>query len=170
MESSKKQRAVALVIYNERGKKRYLAYQRTDDFDGNEDILSSYFLTDRDTYMLNLPNHSAEHPTHFKTEKEAYAFIADLRHKGIAKHAAMSIPKYSSFSIEVVFIPPCDMNCWKCNKKDKYHCKHLVHPYQNICGFKMASLPDNYVKDEKRIDAPCELCRTIGCRYCMNYL
>lgn len=57
------------------------------------------------------------------------------------------------------------MECHKCNKKHQYHCRHLIFPYQNICGYKMARFSDDFEPLKDRLDAPCEQCLTYGCIY-----
>lgn len=140
--------------------KKYLAFQNTDD-----EIRYGYYLTDKETFMMNLSNNKKEHPTIFKTEEQVVKFIKwlELARNGFA---------FTGLSYEWIddgVIPTCDMNCQKCNKKKKYSCKHLRNPYQNYCGFHMAKFEDGFSPDEKRLDAPCEKCLTKGCAYNMNY-
>lgn len=147
------------VVYYGFGKK-YLAFQNTDD-----EVGYGYYLTDRETFMMNLSNNKRNHPTLFKTVDAVYKFIDEFtsKRKGFCKN---------NFSYEWVdsnFIPKCDMDCWKCNKKKKYTCKHLRNPYQNHCGFIMAKFEEEFKPNEKRLDAPCEKCLTKGCPYNMNY-
>lgn len=143
------------IIYYGFGK-RYLAYQNTD-----EEVAYGYYLTDRETFLMNLSNNSKKHPTLFKTLDELYKFINDL----MSKRSGFSKNDFSYEWIDGYLIPKCDMDCWKCNKKKKSNCKHLRNPYQNYCGFIMAKFKDGFKPDEKRLDAPCEICLTKGCPY-----
>lgn len=141
--------------------KKYLAFQ--DSGTGNE-IQYGYYLTDKETFLKNLANNKKEHPTIFKTTKEANKFIkwfASIR-KGFSKY------DLNYEYIDPYIIPKCDMDCWYCNKKNKYTCKHLRHSYQNICGFIMAEFESGFKPDSKRLDSPCEKCLTKGCLYNLN--
>lgn len=70
------------------------------------------------------------------------------------------------FTVEKIpdeWIPSCGWDCINCNKKHKLHCHNLKYDRQNICGFIMADIPEDYICDEDRWDAPCEVCRTHDC-------
>lgn len=142
--------------------KKYLAFQNTDD-----EVQFGYYLADRDTFIMNLSNNKKDHPTLFKTAEKAEDFIkwiSSVRCEYRFSYYNLNYEKIDSYSI-----PKCDMDCWKCNKKNKYRCRHLKNPYQNCCGFIMAKFEDDFKPDEKRLDAPCERCLTKGCVYNMNY-
>lgn len=140
--------------------KKYLAFQNTGD-----EIQYGYYLTDRETFLQNLSNNKKDHPTVFKTGEQAENFIKWLKRN----RDGLSISDLSYEWIEDSAIPSCDMDCWKCNKKHKFRCRHLRNPYQNHCGFLMAKFERDFEPDSKRLDAPCEKCLTKGCVYNMNY-
>lgn len=140
--------------------KQYLAVQNTN----REDLLYGYYLTDKETFIMNLPNNDKNHPTLFRTEKAADDFIKKLLNK--------YYPQFRNLKAEWIdpyLIPKCDMDCLKCNKKNKFNCRHLSNPYQNYCGWLMAKFEDGFKPDEKRLDAPCEKCLTKGCIFNMHY-
>ena len=97
------------VVYYGFGKK-YLAYQKTD-----EEVAYGYYLTDRETFLMNLSNNSKKHPTLFKSIDAVYKFIDDL----MSKRTGFSKNDFSYEWIDSYLIPKCDMDCWKCNKKKK---------------------------------------------------
>lgn len=148
------------VVYYGSEKKKYLAYQNTD-----EEVAYGYYLTDKETFIMNLSNNNRKHPTLFKSIDGVYKFIDDL----MSKRTGFSKNDFSYERIDNHLIPKCDMDCWKCNKKKKNNCKNLRNPYQNHCGFIMAKFEAGFKPDEKRLDAPCEKCLTKGCPYNMNY-
>lgn len=139
--------------------KRYLAFQNTGD-----GIEYGYYLTDKETFIMNLSNNKKDHPILFKTADKAMEFIEKL----CSVRKCFSESELSYELVESYLIPKCDMDCWKCNKRNKYKCRHLKNPYQNHCGFIMAKFGDGFKPDEKRLDAPCEKCLTKGCIYNMN--
>lgn len=139
--------------------KKYLAFQNTGD-----EVQYGYYLTDKDTFMMNLSNNKKDHPTLFKTAEKAEDFIKWLS----SVHGGFSHSDLDYERVESYMIPKCDMDCWKCNKKNKSKCRHLKNPYQNHCGFIMAKFEDDFKPDGKRLDAPCEKCLTKGCIYNMN--
>lgn len=147
-------------IINYGFEKRYLAFQNTDD-----EVKYGYYLTDRETFMMNLSNNKKNHPTVFKTVDKAMEFIEWL----CSVRKCFSEPEFAYEWIESYMLSKCDMDCFKCNKNHKYKCRHLRTPYQNHCGFIMAKFDDGFKPDEKRLDAPCEKCLTKGCIYNMNY-
>lgn len=139
--------------------KKYLAFQNTGD-----EIRYGYYLTDKGTFLQNLSNNRKGHPTVFKTEEQAEKFIKWLK----SNRDGLSISDLSCEWIEDSTIPSCDMDCWKCNKRHKFRCRHLRNPYQNHCGFIMAKFDKGFEPDSKRLDAPCEKCLIKGCIYNMN--
>lgn len=144
---------------------RYLAFQQETD----REIEYGYFLTDLETFLMNLSNHSQKHPTVFKTEKQAKDMIkriVSVRGSGI--YSGLTVGNLKPEWIDSYLIPKCGMECGKCNKKNKYKCRNLRNPYQNYCGFCMAKFKEGFKPDEKRLDAPCEKCLTKGCIYNMN--
>lgn len=134
-------------------------FQNTGD-----EVQYEYYLTDKDTFMMNLSNNKKEHPTLFKTTEKAKDFIKWLS----SVHGGFSHFDLYYERVESYMILKCDMDCWKCNKKNKSKCRHLKNPYQNHCGFIMAKFEDGFKPDGKRLDAPCEKCLTKGCIYNMN--
>lgn len=147
-------------IVNFKFEKKYLAFQFTDD-----SIEYGYYLTDKETFILNLSQNDRNHPTVFKTEDKAIKFIKWL----CSVRTNFSKSDFSYEWIENAILPKCDMHCWKCNKKKKYTCKHLKNPYQNYCGAIMARFNDSFNPNTQRLDAPCEQCLTKGCKYNMNF-
>lgn len=140
--------------------KQYIAFQDT-----GYGIQNGYFFTGKETFLMNLPNNKADHPTVFKTRDEAVSFIGWLR----SSRHCFSGTEFSLEWIENDMLPKCDMDCFKCNKRNKHRCRNLRNPYQNHCGFIMAKFDDDFVPDKKRLDAHCEKCLTTGCRYNMNW-
>lgn len=148
------------IIYYGYGNKRYLAFQDTDT-----ETVYGYYLTDKETFVMNLENNKKNHPTLFKSEDMAMQFIKQF----VSKRTGFPMSEFSYEYIDSYYIPKCDMDCWKCNKKNKSKCSHLKTPYQNYCGFIMAKFEDGFKPNKKRLDAPCEKCLTKGCPYNMNY-
>lgn len=141
------------------GDVKYLSF-----FNVDEEIKYGYFLTDKNTFMMNLSNNKKEHPTLFKTAEEAEEFIRYLR--SVRSSFSCLHLDYARFHES---LPTCDMECFKCNKKHKFNCKHLRNPYQNLCGFIMARFDDNFKPEAGRLDAPCDACLTRGCIFNQNY-
>lgn len=143
---------------------RYLAFMDVDD-----QIEFGYFLTDRETFLMNISNHSKKHPTIFKTRKQADDFIKWIVSvRGSERTYEFRAGNLKPEWIDSYLIPKCGMECNKCNKKHKYKCHNLRNPYQNLCGFRMAKFEDGFKPDEKRLDAPCERCLTKNCMFNMN--
>lgn len=147
------------IIYYGFNSKRYLAFQDTGD-----EIAYGYYLTDKETFVMNLSNNKRNHPTLFKTADAVYKFIDEFT----SKRSEFRKNDFSYEWIDGNLIPKCDMDCWKCNKKKKNMCKNLRNPHQNYCGFIMAKFENGFEPDNKRLDAPCEKCLTKGCPYNMN--
>lgn len=141
--------------------KKYLAFQ--DSGTGNE-VQYGYYFTTKETFLKNLANNKKNHPTVFKSTEEAKKFIKWF------VSVRKEFPRYelNYEYIDSYIIPKCDMDCWKCNKKNKYKCRHLRHSYQNICGFIMAEFEIGFRPDYTRLDSPCEKCLTEGCLYNLN--
>ena len=144
------------IIYNDGFEgDEYLAYQEVD-----ENKYYGYYLTDRNTFIKNFGNNTKEHRTVFRKRKDAGEVIKILvSERGFNEYY---------FRIEYISdseLPQCDMNCFCCNKKDKYYCSNLQNSYQNVCGFCMAEFNSDFSPENGRLDAPCEHCLTKGCRY-----
>ena len=140
-----------------------------DDMSVEEQNLRGYFWARPKTFMLNFYNHRPEHPVYFRSYEAARKFL-NKAHELEKKYNIHIITHRSARLTDIdISMPSCNMDCFNCNKKRINHCKNLANEYQNLCGYRMCKLPDDYEIDPKRLDAPCESCLTIECPYNMNY-
>lgn len=128
--------------------------------------LDDYFFADKETFLLNVCHQDKNYPTLFKTEADADKFMSIMiMNDDIWGIRAIYMSYEWVDSQEIPYCKNCNMDCWKCNKRNIYHCKKLRNPYQNICGFMMAKFEDGFTKPEGRLDAPCEQCLTFDCHF-----
>lgn len=156
-----------ITLYDKFRRKKWLGYQDTGNNEGIP-VIYNYIPMDWEGYISNIANSSKEHPTYFKTKKDAEDFIQQLKQYDDTYISKIS-NQYTTLRVESAMdfnFPKCGLECWKCNKKNKYSCKKLSNKYQNICGFIMAKFDNNTVNlNPKRLDAPCEQCINKSCQF-----
>lgn len=83
------------IIYYGYGDKRYLAFQNTDT-----EIVYGYYLTDKETFVMNLGNNKNNHPTLFRSEDKAMQFIKQF----VSKRTGFSTSEFSyEYMIIIIF-------------------------------------------------------------------
>lgn len=159
------------------GSTRYFAISRVNSYGGEEylgfqsslsdDYWLDYTFMSRRNYQLNMANHTSTHPIYFRRKKGAKKFISEMR-SSPGKMTLGTDHLYVT-AIPASWVPSCGWECLKCNKKNRLNCHKLKYPRQNICGFVMAKLPEDYEPNPKRLDAPCDVCQSTGCLYYQAY-
>lgn len=149
---------------------RYNYYSGKLEYLGSQRVCSDYYwdnysFMSKGEYRLNMANHSLQYPTYFRREKDATKNMAILKDACQKEDIARLKGDFRIEPIPKHWVPACGWECSKCNKKKKRKCHNLKYPNQNICGFVMAKLPKSYTIDDKRLDAPCDVCRSTGCMY-----